>query len=261
MPLLNFHLLRLNDGIQPHTFLTHLQQADPSIKVIVASKPRHFVVKATTQDADILNKPWDLMLLLQGSKDSLPHSVLQHISSKYSLPVGVPGKLLSAYPEKNARLIKEAPSAGLTGSLDNPKMPDSSQNLELSPDMLEFMEQLLKEHDGPVTMLNLLKFKPNGKQSYYQYGQHFIEVAGKRGGDAKIVGNVIAADGEKAGWQEISIVHYASIKHFADMLAGEDYQAINEKYRLQVSVWGERFIRLHLIMADLNMLRLWRIRY
>lgn len=150
--------------------------------------------------------------------------------------MGIPGKLLSAYPEKNARLIKEAPSAGLTGSLDNPKMPDSSQNLELSPDMLEFMEQLLKEHTGPVTMLNLLKFKPNGKQSYYEYGQHFIKVAGKRGGDAKIVGNVIAADGEKGGWQEISIVHYASIKHFADMLAGDDYQAINEKYRLQVSV-------------------------
>ncbi|KAH0287007.1 hypothetical protein M436DRAFT_38510 [Aureobasidium namibiae CBS 147.97] len=232
MPLLNFHLLRLNDDIQPQTFLTHLQKADPSIKVIVASKPRHFVVKATTQDADILNKPWDLMLLLQGSKDSLPQSVLQHISSKYSLPVGIPGKLLSAYPEKNARLIKEAPSAGLTGSLDNPKMPDSSQNLELSPDMLEFMEQLLKEHDGPVTMLNLLKFKPDGKQSYYQYGQNFIEVAGKRGGDAKIVGNVIAADGEKGGWNEVAIVHYASIRHFADMLAGDDYQAINEKYRL-----------------------------
>jgi hypothetical protein len=236
MPLLNFYLLRLKDDIQSHTFLTHLQKADPSVKVIVASKPRHFVVKATTQDADILNKPWDLMLLLQGPKTSLPDSLLQHISSQYTLPVGIPSKLLSTYPEKNARLIKEAPSAGLTGSLDNPKMPNSSQNLELSPDMLEFMEKLLKEHDGPVTMLNLLKFKPNGKQSYYQYGQHFIQVAGKRGGDAKIVGNVIAGDGEKGGWDEIAIVHYASIKGFCDMLAGEDYQAINEKYRLSVSV-------------------------
>ncbi|CAD0093674.1 unnamed protein product [Aureobasidium vineae] len=232
MPLLNFYLLRLKNDPQPHTFLTHLQKADPSIKVIVASKPRHFVVKATTQDADVLNKPWDLMLLLQGPNAALPDSILQHVSAKYTLPVGIPSKLLSAYPEKNARLIKEASSAGLTGSLDNPKMPDSSQKLELSPELLKFMEQLLKEHDGPVTMLNLLKFKPNGKQSYYQYGQHFIEVAKKRGGDAKIVGNVIAADGDKGGWDEIAIVHYASIKHFCDMLAGEDYQAINEKFRL-----------------------------
>lgn len=63
--------------------------------------------------------------------------------------------------------------------------------------------------------------------------QHFIEVAKKRGGDAKIVGNVVAE--KKGGWDEIAIVHYASIKHFCDMLAGEDYQAINEKFRLPVS--------------------------
>ena len=171
MPLLNFHLLNLKDNLQPHTFLSNLHEADPSTKVIVASKPRHFVVKATTQDASILNKPWDLMLLLQGPNASLPSSLQKHVSSSYSLPVGIPSKLLSAYPEKNARLIKEAPSAGLTGSLENPKMPDSSQKLELSPELLKFMEELMKEHDGPVTMLNLLKFKAGGKESYYQYGQ------------------------------------------------------------------------------------------
>ncbi|TIA50062.1 hypothetical protein D6C79_03251 [Aureobasidium pullulans] len=229
MPLLNFHLLNLKDNLQPHTFLSNLHEADPSTKVIVASKPRHFVVKATTQDASILNKPWDLMLLLQGPNASLPSSLEKHISSSYSLPVGIPSKLLSTYPEKNARLIKEAPSAGLTGSLENPKMPDSSQKLELSPELLKFMEELMKEHDGPVTMLNLLKFKAGGKESYYQYGQHFIKVAGKRGGDAKIVGNVVSKDSD---WNEISIVHYPSIKHFCDMLAGEDYQAINDEFRL-----------------------------
>ena len=171
MPLLNFHLLNLMGNVQPHTFLSNLHEADPSTKVIVASKPRHFVVKATTQDASILNRPWDLMLLLQGPNASLPSSLEKHISSSYSLPVGIPSKLLSTYPEKNARLIKEAPSAGLTGSLENPKMPDSSQKLELSPELLKFMEELMKEHDGPVTMLNLLKFKAGGKESYYQYGQ------------------------------------------------------------------------------------------
>lgn len=253
MPLLNFHLLNLKDNLQPHTFLSNLHEADPSTKVIVASKPRHFVVKATTQDASILNKHWDLMLLLQSPNASLPSSLQKHVSSSYSLPVGIPSKLLSAYPEKNAQLIKEAPSAGLTGSLENPKMPDSSQKLELSPELLKFMEELMKEHDGPVTMLNLLKFKTGGKESYYQYGQvscfllslsfrqdtdwlidhqHFIKVAGKRGGDAKIVGNVVSKDSD---WNEISIVHYPSIKHFCDMLAGEDYQAINDEFRLPVS--------------------------
>jgi len=30
-------------------------------------------------------------------------------------------------------------------------------------------------------------------------------------------------------------VHYPSIKHFCDMAAGEDYQEINKKHRLDVS--------------------------
>lgn len=73
-------------------------------------------------------------------------------------------------------------------------------------------------------------------------------MAGKRGGNAKIVGNVVKppASGssdsrdfanrpETDWWNEISIVHYPSIRHFCDMLAGEDYQEINAKYRLKVS--------------------------
>lgn len=77
--------------------------------------------------------------------------------------------------------------------------------------------------------------------------QAFVPVASKRGGNAKLVGNVVkpAADNadsrgdisrpETDWWNEISIVHYPSIQHFCDMLAGDDYQAINEQYRLAVS--------------------------
>lgn len=45
---------------------------------------------------------------------------------------------------------------------------------------------------------------------------------------------------EEEWWNEVSIVHYPSIRHFCDMLAGDDYQAINEKYRLAVCIftWG-----------------------
>jgi hypothetical protein len=39
---------------------------------------------------------------------------------------------------------------------------------------------------------------------------------------------------EHEWWNEISIVHYPSIRHFCDMLAGQDYQEINEKHRLKV---------------------------
>lgn len=82
--------------------------------------------------------------------------------------------------------------------------------------------------------------------------QNFNKVGGKRGGNAKIVGNVVAPPSgqsdsrgdphrdSQSWWNEIAIVHYPTIKHFCDMAAGEDYQAINQKYRLPVSVRREQ---------------------
>jgi len=43
---------------------------------------------------------------------------------------------------------------------------------------------------------------------------------------------VIAEGKEKGEWDEIALAHYPSILHFADMLASEDYQEVNKKYRV-----------------------------
>jgi hypothetical protein len=72
-------------------------------------------------------------------------------------------------------------------------------------------------------------------------GQGFAKIGGLRGGAAKVMGNAIDSP-----WNEIALAHYPSIDHFVsfcfflyrldlaqcDMLAGEDYQEINAKYRL-----------------------------
>ncbi len=83
-------------------------------------------------------------------------------------------------------------------------------------------------------MLNLLAFKPGLKSEYLKYGAEFAKSVGsRRGGNAKIVGSVIrdgTADGE--GWDEVALAHYPSIWHFADMLASEDYQAVNKRHRV-----------------------------
>lgn len=85
-------------------------------------------------------------------------------------------------------------------------------------------------------MLNLLSFKPGLKEEYLKYGAEFAKSIGsRRGGDAKLVGSVIHGNKgseEGDGWDEIAIAHYPSIQHFADMLASEDYQAVNKKYRV-----------------------------
>lgn len=87
------------------------------------------------------------------------------------------------------------------------------------------------------------------KDSYLVYGKAFAETIGaRRGGNAKLVGNIVpspgsrkstspttasagAADGNNK-WDEFALASYPSILHFADMLASEDYQSVNLKYRV-----------------------------
>lgn len=249
MPALTLHLFSL--AIPPHIFVQRLRQHQ--IEVVVTSRPQHIVIHPSILDKSVLvSRQWDLLALLHipGDGSILPSVLRDVVRDEYKILVGIPSKLLASYPERDAKLKRESASIPLTGSLEKAQSQarSSSQNLEVSPELLAFMDRLTKEYgDKPVTMLNLLHFHhPNGKQSYYQYGQAFIPVAGKRGGNAKLVGNVVkpAASVDSRGdynrpeqdwWNEISIVHYPSIRHFCDMLAGDDYQAINEKYRLSVS--------------------------
>ncbi|GIJ98163.1 hypothetical protein Aspvir_000278 [Aspergillus viridinutans] len=253
MPGLTLHLLALAPSTTAESFLRQLRQSS-AVKVILASRPRHIVIPPTLIDSNLLTTTkWDLLVLLQPASvtkeaalESLPPNLQPLVQQEYRLAVGIPSKLLSNYDDRDKSLKRSASSIPLTGSLANARQKSSSKNLELSPDLLTFMDTLTRTHDGPVTMLNLLHFHhPNGKKSYYQYGQAFIPVAGKRGGNAKLVGNVITpastAQVDSQGsvdrpetdwWNEISLVHYPSIRHFCDMLAGEDYQAINETYRL-----------------------------
>lgn len=121
-------------------------------------------------------------------------------------------------------------------------MSDSSQNLELSPDLQSWI-QTFYDHGGvsgrsAVSMLNLLSFKPDMKSSYLTYGAAFAESIGsKRGGDAKIVGTIVSENGvDKNGredeWDEVAIAHYPTIRHFEEMLGSEDYQEVNKKFRV-----------------------------
>lgn len=143
---------------------------------MVASRPRHTVVEPTALDGNPLaTQKWDLLVLLQtpdSTPPSLPNDLQQAIRNEYKIVVGVPSKLLASYPERDAKLKTEASSVPITGSLEKVRGKASSQSLEVSPELLAFMDELTKEHDKPVTMLNLLHFHhPGGKKNYHQYGQ------------------------------------------------------------------------------------------
>lgn len=180
MPALTLHLISFKDpSLDPTTFVDKLK-ASPGVNVVVASRPRHIVVRPSALDVNPLTtQRWDIMLLLQQTQGSsasgspIPPELQPAISAEYRILAGIPSKLLSTYPERDAKL-KQRAQPPLTGSLDQIRRSskETSQNLEVSPELLAFMDQLSVEHDKPVTMLNLLHFHhPGGKQNYFQYGQ------------------------------------------------------------------------------------------
>lgn len=174
MPGLSLHLLSLNANTNAKSFI-HALRNSPGIQIIVASRPRHFVIRPTTIDSTPLTKQkWDLLILLDSPRKRIPEHLQPSIRDEYRVFVGVPSKLLATYPERDAKLKRDASSIPLTGSLDKAQGKETSQNLELSPDLLDFMDRLSRDYDGPVTMLNLLHFVPGGKKSYFNYGQVWL---------------------------------------------------------------------------------------
>ena len=178
MPALTLHLLSLQNTTA-QSFTSDLRKST-STKVIVASRPRRVIISPTILDTKtILSGPWDLLLLLQPTSTAqdqtplFPSNLSAKIKKEYTIPVGIPSKLLSSYPQRDAELKKSASGVPLTGSLDSlGSDAGKGQNLEVSGELYDFMNEFSKVHDRPVTMLNLLHFhKEGGKQNYYKYGQ------------------------------------------------------------------------------------------
>ncbi|MCJ1303512.1 hypothetical protein MMC08_006322 [Hypocenomyce scalaris] len=229
MPACTVHLLSLSSPIS--VFLSALNST--RLEPLVTSKVIRWIITPTTlSTSPLLTTQWHIMLIVP-TTDPLPASLETHIRASFSLPAGVPSRLVDNFAATNAKLLR--PDKGgvpaLTGALGAPRVASSAQSLELSPTLQSWIQDFSQQEGrGAVSMLNLLAFAEGKKADYLQYGKAFAESIGsRRGGNAKIVGNVI---GKKDGWDEMALAHYPSILHFADMLASEDYQEVNHKYRV-----------------------------
>lgn len=263
MPLCTVNLLSLQGSLPE--FLTTL--ASSNLKPLVISKVIRWIITPTHLSVpDLLAKNihWDLLLILT-STEPLPPSLQTLVSHKWTVTAGVPSRLLADFTSKNNTLLHPEKSTipALTGSLDRPRINnDSAQDLELSPELRTWITDFsTQEGRGAVSMLNLLAFKPGLKEEYLKYGAEFAKSVGsKRGGNAKIVGSVVhPKTGADAGdeWDEVALAHYPSVLHFADMLASEDYQQVNHKYR--VGSLRDTFILCtsELAIEDLGKPKLW----
>ncbi|KAI1351402.1 hypothetical protein F5Y01DRAFT_125175 [Xylaria sp. FL0043] len=253
MVLCSFHLIALKDGTTPSTLLSSLRKA--GIKPIVQARVFRWMILPTQLSAGHLlarNIHWDMLLVLPENTNINPSIRAASIAAEWTATVGTSAKLLSGYAPLNAELLNpRVPVAPASLDLEAAARADSSQNLELTPELAEFIGSLpahLRSH--PVSMLNLLSFNPGKQAQYVKYGQEFsARVGARHGGRVKIVGKVTGSgmaekeeEGDatkkqqqyqqKEGWDEVAFVHYPTIAHFASMAGDKDYQDVNHKYRL-----------------------------
>lgn len=109
------------------------------------------------------------------------------------------------------------------------------------PSTQQFQAFMARKPDGPITMLNLLKFKAQaeyadgretdltGAQAYGLYGAAVAKIIHGLGGRIVFGGQanaLVIGDGELA-WDQVAIVEYPSFEAFAGMTASDEYQAIH----------------------------------
>jgi uncharacterized protein (DUF1330 family) len=93
------------------------------------------------------------------------------------------------------------------------------------------LKRFLAEDDGgPCTMLNLLRFKPDGgRASYEAYSAAIGPFLEKGGATVVHVGDtgtaLVAPDGDTA-WDAVLLVTYPSRRAFSAMVADPEYQRI-----------------------------------
>jgi len=114
------------------------------------------------------------------------------------------------------------------------------------PTKEQFEQVMTLDYKGPIFMINLLKFKPDGgAESYRQYvetgGATFKKVGVKAAFQANIAMTVIGGD----AWDEIIIAEYPSIDAFIEMNRDKDYQQAVH-YRTEALLDS----RLYLVKAD-----------
>ncbi len=99
-----------------------------------------------------------------------------------------------------------------------PTQPTEEQHAEL----------LKHEGDGPVVMVNVLRYEKDGGQAAYQkYGERVFQILQKIGAKPLYMGtfdSTVIGDFDES-FDSIALIQYPNRKAFLDMIASEEYQA------------------------------------
>lgn len=98
--------------------------------------------------------------------------------------------------------------------------------MQPSPEQMQAFVAL--PDDGPIVMLNLLKFKPDGGQAEYaKYSAAVLPMVTKLGGKLLFMGRGHFCLIGTGDWDAVALVQYPSKRAFIEMTSSAEYQAIH----------------------------------
>jgi uncharacterized protein (DUF1330 family) len=107
----------------------------------------------------------------------------------------------------------------------------------ITPNPQQFRQLAMSPDEGPVTMLNLLKFRAHsddgngsGAQAYARYGDAAVRMVEERGGRIVWQGRAeqtLIGD-ETEDWDIVALVEYPSRKRFIEMVSAPGYMKSHE---------------------------------
>ena len=101
--------------------------------------------------------------------------------------------------------------------------------MAVDPRGADLKRYLAEDPGGPVVMLNLLRFRPDGgRERYLEYVEHFRRTAAPFGAEVLYVGDgstaLVAEPGQD--WDAVLLVRYPSRSAFSQMVADPEYQEV-----------------------------------
>lgn len=155
-------------------------------------------------------------------------------------------------PTNHSGLDVSVAPADLEASLTLTSFPLGSNTRTTHPIVLkDWIRDFGRQHNSPIGMFNILSSQIAQRQRLYGYFAHFTESIGMRyGGQPQFLGlgvleyssrkeegelsaaEAVAGDEEKqAGWQDVGLIWYPSIWHFAKLLDDPDYAEADRKFK------------------------------
>ena len=100
--------------------------------------------------------------------------------------------------------------------------------MPVDPTRDDVRRYVAEDPGGPVVMLNLLKYRPGGKESYGAYARALRDYLPKIGAEVLYAGNcsttLVAPDGWD--WDALLIVRYPNREAFTNMVRDPEYQKV-----------------------------------